>query len=881
MLRFSFFELFSSQLRRCCLHLYLHLLLLFTLVAFTASAYAADPTRFIQDLQSKLPQGVSPVVFADNKQISGITVSGSASSNTAQINEPEGRFTQFMRVQIPQKGEKSYSVTAHSPRNTSFVNKGDWVAASFYVRATPGTGNANIRGFIERTEPSWAMIADASIATGEQWTRVMALGQAETDLDEGSFHVALHLASQAQSVDIAALSFISLPASTPIHVFPPTELQYDGMDPNAKWRSMAVDMIKKYRSNAFTVNILDRAGKPVNNRVLDIKQTDLDYELATMVNEMYTDNSAVGEKYQGWFNQFFNSATARIYWADWGWENPDVREENIRAMQKLQANNIRTRGHVLLYPAFRFSPESLNNLAGNKQAFIERVNQHIDEIVPILRRYGVNEYDVINELRDESEWLDVVGLDTVADWFKRVHHLHPEAILYINENSILTDGGDNKIQQDHYYDTITYLLEKGAPIHGIGMQGHFSGVVTPIQKMWTILDRFAEFGLPIRVTEYDSNTRDFDAQAQFDTDFYQAMYAHPATVGVTRWGFYEAKMWRPLGALVDVNDEFKPNAIAYLEWLNGHKDNQQTLTTNAKGYVSFEGLYGRYEVSIKGEDEVYECDFLGPKAHARSTDEKAMATPINKQSCTIRLPQDESFSMVTFASDFAELPAGSLSDSVLTQHYPSMQWAQLFDRVSLVKNNGKSALAVEYPKGGVGPQKGGAQFVVNLPPKDTYELKYSIKFEEGFDFRLGGKLPGLTSGGAKWTGGNRPLNGEGWSARLMWREKGLAELYLYYVDMQGKWGDSIPFDDYQFIPGQWYQIRQVIKVNEQGQHNASIHIYINDALVLAKQNFRLRLNAQGAIDTLFFSTFHGGNQPQWGPLNNSRALFADFRVSAR
>jgi hypothetical protein len=235
-------------------------------------------------------------------------------------------------------------------------------------------------------------------------------------------------------------------------------------------------------------------------------------------------------------------------------------------------------------------------------------------------------------------------------------------------------------------------------------------------------------------------------------------------------------------------------------------------------------------------------------------------------------------SKTAFDSNFNAQTARALSSDDLTQIYPQAQWAQLFERVRFEEQNAKMTMAVEYPKGSVGPHQGGAQFVINLPPKNTYTLTYSLKFKEGFDFRLGGKLPGLTSGGEKWTGGTRPLNGEGFSARLMWREKGLAELYLYYMDMQGKWGDSITFDDYYFVPGKWYNITQTITINEPGKNNAQIMIWINDKLVLNKQNFRLRVDDKPKIDSLYFSTFHGGNQPKWGPKVDSTAYFGDFIV---
>ncbi|MFW5775048.1 MAG: polysaccharide lyase, partial [Chitinivibrionales bacterium] len=60
---------------------------------------------------------------------------------------------------------------------------------------------------------------------------------------------------------------------------------------------------------------------------------------------------------------------------------------------------------------------------------------------------------------------------------------------------------------------------------------------------------------------------------------------------------------------------------------------------------------------------------------------------------------------------------------------------------------GKKTLRVDYPKGGVGPTATGMQFpvdfqnITSLSQKayDSLHLRYYVKFEEGFDFRLGGK----------------------------------------------------------------------------------------------------------------------------------------------
>jgi endo-1,4-beta-xylanase len=107
------------------------------------------------------------------------------------------------------------------------------------------------------------------------------------------------------------------------------------------------------------------------------------------------------------------------------------------------------------------------------------------------------------------------------------------------------------------------------------------------------------------------------------------MYAHKATVGITRWGFYEPDMWRPLGALIDSNDTLKPNAVEYLKWKQKQLGKPQELRTNKKGKVSFKAKYGRIEVNIAGFEEVQTCDFITPAVGSNNN----LSTP----SCTIRL----------------------------------------------------------------------------------------------------------------------------------------------------------------------------------------------------------------------------------------------------
>lgn len=230
--------------------------------------------------------------------------------------------------------------------------------------------------------------------------------------------------------------------------------------------------------------------------------------------------------------------------------------------------------------------------------------------------------------------------------------------------------------------------------------------------------------------------------------------------------------------------------------------------------------------------------------------------------------------------DFEQQAQGSYSDEQVKKAWPKVKWSGLQDRAKIVTNTEQGqVLRIAYPSGSVGPHHNGGQFLVQLPPAKEYWLSYRVRFSKSFDFRKGGKLPGLTSGGGKYTGGSRPQNGEGWSARYMWKPGGQVMLYLYYIDMPGKWGENLLLKNVHFTPGSWHRLTQRIRVNDTGTKNARVDVWFDDKKVLARENIRLRIGEQGLIDSFYFSTFHGGNTPDWAPQTDGFVSFDDFLIS--
>lgn len=228
--------------------------------------------------------------------------------------------------------------------------------------------------------------------------------------------------------------------------------------------------------------------------------------------------------------------------------------------------------------------------------------------------------------------------------------------------------------------------------------------------------------------------------------------------------------------------------------------------------------------------------------------------------------------------DFSASPVGPYHDAQARREWPGLQWVSLRNRAAIVADAeavGGKCLRIGYPSGSVGPGQGGGQFRVKLPPREEYYLAYRLKFEDGFDFRRGGKLPGLCGGRAN-TGGDRPT-GDGWSARYMWGRGGRMTIYLYHMDQRTKFGDGISLD-VRLEPGRWYQLVQRIKVNTPERYDGQLQVWLDGREVLNRDDIRYR-NVHGAmVDVFYFSTFHGGSSADWGPQRDSFTRFDAFRI---
>lgn len=248
-------------------------------------------------------------------------------------------------------------------------------------------------------------------------------------------------------------------------------------------------------------------------------------------------------------------------------------------------------------------------------------------------------------------------------------------------------------------------------------------------------------------------------------------------------------------------------------------------------------------------------------------------------------PSEAGAARILMDADFQARSPGVYTQAMVAGDFSGTPgWNNGLDqgRATIVDEAGNRFLRVTYPAGIYGPTDGGVQFIVPLAGSfDELYLSYRVRFAAGFDFVLGGKLPGLV-------GGTHPTgcvsDDGGFSARMMWRPAGAAVQYLYFPEKVNACGDDYAYQvggtAVLFGTGQWHRVQHRIRMNTPGAHDGILQAWFDGSLALDNETFIYRVaTASFGIDSLYFSTFFGGSDATWAPAAAQVADFDDFIVS--
>jgi GH35 family endo-1,4-beta-xylanase len=258
-----------------------------------------------------------------------------------------------------------------------------------------------------------------------------------------------------------------------------------------------------------------------------------------------------------------------------------------------------THGHTLVWhqqtPDWFFAGD-------DKKAIKQRLKDHIETLVG---RYKgkLQSWDVVNEaindggdaqtsktenLRD-SKWMRTLGPEFLTLAFQYAHAADPAAVLYYNDYNI-----ESGPKHESSMVLLKRLLADGAPIHAVGIQGHWRSGRVPFDDIEKAITDYASLGLKVSITELDLTIRgasggqfgrrrfrssappsleDLNAQAKDYAKLFAIFKKHKDVIErVTFWGLNDLRTWRrgqhPL--LFDANNNLKP---AYATIVNEQSGN--------------------------------------------------------------------------------------------------------------------------------------------------------------------------------------------------------------------------------------------------------------------------------------------------------------------
>lgn len=179
-----------------------------------------------------------------------------------------------------------------------------------------------------------------------------------------------------------------------------------------------------------------------------------------------------------------------------------------RIVDFAQKHDLKVRGHTLVWyhqtPKWFYQDSSGEYL--EKDSLLKRMQWYIAEVLDHYRG-DIYAWDVVNEAvsdydsllyREDIDWFRICGADYIEMAFRFANEADSTVKLFYNDYDLI-----NPRKREKTYRVLKALLEKGVPIHGVGMQGHFTLTDDIATHLPLSIDKFASLGLEVQITELD------------------------------------------------------------------------------------------------------------------------------------------------------------------------------------------------------------------------------------------------------------------------------------------------------------------------------------------------------------------------------------------
>ncbi len=524
----------------------------------------------------------------------------SGAAQRATFSAAPGEASPVFRAEVLARANSFYDVRVFW-KSAAAVAKGDVCLARFAARAPTAqqeSGEGAVHFYFQRATLPNEKSVSLTLAPGPEWTVFEVPFTIAHDLASGAATVSLALGHLPQSLEITGLEVHNFGRRVKEASLPRTRFSYRGREPGAAWRERALQRIDEIRTAPLAVRVTDSSGRPLTGARIDARLVQPEFVFGTSVDDaLIVAGTPEAERYRRAILELFDTVVIEngLKWATWA-RGPERQGIARRALDWLDQQPLRVKGHNLVWPAWKFSPRGLKHTPELKDRLPAMIHDRITEIMGVTRG-RVYAWDVVNEPVHERDFFGLMPETAMAAWFQLARSADPDAALFINEYGMLNSAASPGMIA-RFRTLIQTLRRTGAPIDGIGIQGHVGQQPRPPDLLLADLDLIAAEGLPVQITEFDINTTDEALQADYLRDFLIACYSHPAVSGFIMWGFWEGRHWKPDAAMFRRDWSEKPVAAVWREWTLDRWRTHAEATTDATGNSAARGHLGRYRVTV-------------------------------------------------------------------------------------------------------------------------------------------------------------------------------------------------------------------------------------------------------------------------------------------
>jgi len=370
------------------------------------------------------------------------------------------------------------------------------------------------------------------------------------------------------------------------------------------------DAIQKHRTGVLVVRTAPGA-------VVTVEQLRHEFWFGATIATGVFNGRTAPEDAAKWKEVFLSHFNAGVIEAAFKWHEMEKERGKVdyavvdSMLEWASAHGIPVRGHCIFWGIPRYVPEWLKPLGDEPLRLA--VRQRARSIAARYRGQFA-EYDLNNEMIHGNWFEQRLGPQITRDMARWVKEGDPGAVLFFNDYDILTGK-----RLDDYIQHIRAVLSSGAPMDGIGVQGHLHGDTFDESELRRALDALGELKLPVRITEFNFpgqrskyyqkrelrlSEEEETAKADALRRYFRISFAHPAVTGILMWGFWEGANWIPQSSLYRRDWTPTPAAEAYRKLVFGEWWTRAETKADANGIAAVRAFYGMHRVRAAGKEMV-------------------------------------------------------------------------------------------------------------------------------------------------------------------------------------------------------------------------------------------------------------------------------------